>query len=44
MSSRHPIGVDYTKLKHEGITAIEHAREIGDQGLLHALDPKSGAL
>jgi Tfp pilus assembly protein PilF len=32
-------GVDYSKLRYEGATAIDHARRIGDRQLLEALDP-----
>lgn len=35
-------GVDYTKLRYQGTTAVEHARQQGDAKLLEALDPKSG--
>src|SRR5688500_12191903 len=31
-------GVDYAKLRFRGLTAIDHARRIGDQRLLEALD------
>lgn len=34
-------GVDYTKLRYQGQTAIEHAKQIGDRVLLEALEPKS---
>jgi tetratricopeptide (TPR) repeat protein len=37
-------GVDYTKLRYRGSTAVEHARERGDDKLLHLLDPRSGRL
>jgi len=37
-------GVDYTKLRFEGVTAIEHARRIGDRRVLQALKPKSSSL
>ncbi|MFL6664407.1 MAG: tetratricopeptide repeat protein [Rhizobacter sp.] len=31
-------GVDYTKLRYQGSTALDHARAIGDRRLLEALD------
>jgi tetratricopeptide (TPR) repeat protein len=34
-------GVDYSKLRYQGMTAIDHAKRIGDRRLLEALD-KSG--
>jgi tetratricopeptide (TPR) repeat protein len=37
-------GVDYTKLRYRGSTALDHARERDDDKLLHALDPRSGRL
>lgn len=37
-------GVDYTKLRYRGTTAIEHAREVGDRRLMEALDPKARML
>lgn len=35
-------GVDYAKLRHQGTTAVEYARQQGDAKLLEVLDPKSG--
>jgi tetratricopeptide (TPR) repeat protein len=32
-------GVDYSKLRYEGATAIDHAKRTGDRRLLEALDP-----
>ena len=37
-------GVDYSKLRYKGMTALDHARGIHDTKLLQALDPKAGAL
>lgn len=37
-------GVDYTQLRFQGTTALDHARQIGDAGLLQVLDPRSGRL
>lgn len=37
-------GVDYSKLKYQGSTALDHARETHDRQLLEALDSKSKAL
>lgn len=37
-------GVDYSKLRYQGITAIDHAKRIGDRKMLEALDPKVSAL
>lgn len=36
-------GIDYTKLRYQGSTALDHAREQDDQELLRALDPKARA-
>jgi tetratricopeptide (TPR) repeat protein len=36
--------VDYAKLRHQGATAVDHAKRIGDRRLLEALTPQSGAL
>ncbi|MBI5718525.1 MAG: hypothetical protein HZC37_12655 [Burkholderiales bacterium] len=38
------LGVDYTKVRHRGLTALDHARQSGDRKLLQALDPRSGSL
>ena len=35
-------GVDYAKLRYQGTTAVEYARQQGDTKLLEVLDPKSG--
>jgi tetratricopeptide (TPR) repeat protein len=37
-------GVDYSKLRYKGMTALDHARSIHDGKLLQALDPKAGSL
>lgn len=37
-------GVDYAKLRFRGSTAIDHARERGDEKLLQLLDPRAGRL
>jgi tetratricopeptide (TPR) repeat protein len=37
-------GIDYSKLRFKGMTALDHARSIHDAKLLQALDPKAGAL
>jgi Tfp pilus assembly protein PilF len=37
-------GVDYSKLRYQGQTAIDHARHIGDRKLLDVLDPKGQRL
>jgi tetratricopeptide (TPR) repeat protein len=37
-------GIDYSKLRYKGMTALDHARSIHDGRLLQALDPKAGAL
>jgi hypothetical protein len=37
-------GIDYTKLRFQGATAIDYARSQGDDKLLQLLDPKSGRL
>ncbi|MGZ5786070.1 MAG: hypothetical protein ACXWJM_09130 [Ramlibacter sp.] len=37
-------GVDYSKLRYRGMTALDHARSIHDSRLLQALDPRAGAL
>lgn len=42
LMQRH--GVDYTQLRYRGMTAVDHARSIGDAKLLQALDPRSGRL
>jgi hypothetical protein len=31
-------GVDYSKLRFRGMTAIDHAKRVGDRRLLEALD------
>jgi hypothetical protein len=36
--------VDYTKVRYQGTTAVEHARKQGDTKLQQLLDPKSGSL
>lgn len=36
-------GVDYTRLRFQGSTAIDHARGQGDTKLLQVLDPKGGS-
>jgi ankyrin repeat protein len=36
-------GVDYTRLRYQGNTAIDHARSQGDSKLLQVLDPKGGS-
>lgn len=35
-------GVDYTKLRYQGTTAVDYARKEGDTKLLQLLDPKGG--
>ncbi|HEX2547304.1 MAG TPA: hypothetical protein VHL79_20645 [Ramlibacter sp.] len=37
-------GVDYTRLRYRGSTAVDHARGQDDQKLLQLLDPKAGSL
>ena len=37
-------GVDYAKLRYRGSTALDHARERGDDKLLQLLDPRAGRL
>lgn len=37
-------GVDYAKLRFQGMTALDHARKSGDTELLRALDPKARKL
>jgi hypothetical protein len=37
-------GVDYSKLKFQGSTALDHARETHDRQLLDALESKGKAL
>jgi hypothetical protein len=37
-------GVDYAQIRFQGMTALEHARQIGDGKLLQVLDPRSGRL
>jgi Tfp pilus assembly protein PilF len=37
-------GVDYTKIKYQGMTAFDHAKQVGDRKLLEALAPKGTAL
>jgi tetratricopeptide (TPR) repeat protein len=37
-------GIDYSRLRFKGMTALDHARSIHDGRLLQALDPKAGAL
>jgi hypothetical protein len=37
-------GIDYSRLRYKGMTALDHARSIHDGKLLQALDPKSGSL
>jgi len=37
-------GVDYTKLRFQGATAVEIARSLGDTKLAQALDPRAGGL
>lgn len=37
-------GVDFSKLRHQGATAIDHARMKGDRQLLQVLEPNSGAV
>ncbi|HJV69503.1 tetratricopeptide repeat protein [Ideonella sp.] len=36
-------GVDYAKLRYRGVTALDHAKEIGDKSLLDILTPRPGA-
>jgi hypothetical protein len=38
------LGVDYSKLRHRGMTAIDYAKQIGDNRLLEALNLKMQAL
>jgi len=37
-------GVDYSKLRYQGSTAIDEAKRTGDRRLLEALDPKAQSL
>jgi tetratricopeptide (TPR) repeat protein len=37
-------GVDYSKVRYRGTTALDHARAHQDKKLMDVLDPKSGAL
>jgi len=37
-------GVDYSKLRYQGATAIDHAKRIGDHQLADVLDPKARML
>lgn len=44
ISLMRQFGVDYSKLRFGGITALEHAKQIGDNKLLDALDSKRKAI
>lgn len=37
-------GIDYTKLRFQGTTAVDYARSQGDQELLKLVDPRGGKL
>jgi Tfp pilus assembly protein PilF len=37
-------GVDYNRLRFQGTTAVEYARNLGNSKLMEVLDPKAGAL
>jgi Tfp pilus assembly protein PilF len=37
-------GVDYSKLRYRGMTALDHARSVGNQKLIDALDRKARSL
>jgi len=37
-------GVDYSKLSYRGMTALDHARSVGDKKLLRLLDQKAGGI
>jgi len=37
-------GIDYTKLRFQGTTAVDHSRSMGDAKLLQLLDPREGRL
>ena len=41
-AQRH--GVDYSKLKYQGATAFDYAKQLGQQDLLRVLQPKELAL
>ncbi|HSH89433.1 MAG TPA: hypothetical protein VK996_05585 [Ramlibacter sp.] len=37
-------GIDYAKLRYQGLTAIDHAKQSGDKVLQRALEPKAGSI